>query len=102
MWILRKSELLAVFRVSNYKFSFIYNDYDINFKLKPRRDIEYVIDPYQMVANNGRFYLLANYDKYDNISHYRLGIMTCVRLLDEKIKQELYNLLLRIVIEVLI
>lgn len=70
------------------KISFMYNDYDINFKLKPRRDIEYIVNPYQMVANNGHFYLVANYDKYDDISHYRLDRMTCVKILDERIKPQ--------------
>lgn len=70
------------------KISFIYNDYDINFKLKPRRDIEYIVNPYQMVANNGHFYLVANYDKYDDISHYRLDRMTGVKILDEKVKPQ--------------
>ena len=32
-------------------FKNLINDaYDINFKLKPRRDIEYIVNPYQMVA----------------------------------------------------
>ena len=70
------------------KISFIYNDYDINFNLKPRRDMEYIVNPYQMVANNGYFYLVGNYDKYDDISHYRLDRMTCVKILDEKIKPQ--------------
>ncbi len=70
------------------KISFIYNDYDINFKLKPRRDMEYVVNPYQMVANNGHFYLIANYDKYDDISHYRLDRMTHVKILEEKVKPQ--------------
>ncbi len=70
------------------KISFIYNDYDVNLMLKPRRDKEYVVNPYQMVANNGHFYLIANYDKYDDISHYRLDRMTFVNILDEKIKPQ--------------
>lgn len=70
------------------KIRFIYNDYGIDFKLKPRREMAYIVNPYQMVANNGHFYLIGNYDKYDDISHYRLDRMTCVEVLDEKAKPQ--------------
>ena len=70
------------------KISFIYNSYGTDFQLHPRREKPYIVSPYQMVANNGHFYLIANYDKYDNISHYRLDKMTCVKILDEKIKPQ--------------
>lgn len=70
------------------KISFIYNDYGMDFKLHPRREEPYIVNPYQMVANLGRFYLVGNYDKYDNITHYRLDRMTCVKMLDDKVKPQ--------------
>ena len=71
------------------KISFVYNTYGTDFKLYPRRDgMRYVVNPYQMVANNGKFYLIGNYDKYDDISHYRLDKMTDVEILDEKAKSQ--------------
>lgn len=70
------------------KISFIYNDYGTDFKLHPRRDEPYIVNPYQMVVNNAHYYLVGNYDKYDNISHYRLDRMTCVKILDEKVKTQ--------------
>ena len=39
------------------KVSFIYNRYGTDFKLHPRRNEPYIVNPYQMVANNGRYYL---------------------------------------------
>ena len=33
---------------------------------------EYVITPYQMAAREGKYYLICNYDKYDDVSNYRL------------------------------
>ncbi len=66
--------------------SFIYNTVGTDFKLHPKREREYIVNPYQIVANNGRFYLICNYDKYDNVSHYRIDRMTDVRILDKKIK----------------
>ncbi len=68
------------------KISFIYNDMGTDFKLHPRREEPYIVNPYQIVANNGRFYIIGNYDKYDNISHYRVDKMTEVKMLDEKAK----------------
>lgn len=68
------------------KISFIYNNVGTDFKLVPRREEPYVVNPYQIVANNGRFYLISNYDKYDNVAHFRIDKMTEVRMLDEKVK----------------
>jgi len=68
------------------KISFIYNDVGTDFKLYPRREREYIVNPYQIVANNGRFYLICNYDKYNNVAHYRIDRMTDVRILPDKIK----------------
>lgn len=71
---------------SKHKVSFIYNNVGTDFKLKPRKEDAYVVNPYQIVATNGRFYLIGNYDKYDNVSHYRIDRMTNVQELDERIK----------------
>lgn len=68
------------------KISFIYNVYGTDFLMHPKREEAYVVNPYQIVANNGFFYLIGNYDKYDNVSHYRLDKMTCVKVLDDKVK----------------
>ena len=35
-----------------------------------------------MVATNGRYYLICNYDKYDDASHYRLDRITGIKMLD--------------------
>lgn len=68
------------------KINFIYNDIGTDFKLHPRREEPYVVNPYQIVANNGRFYLICNYDKYDNVAHFRIDRMTDVHELEERIK----------------
>jgi predicted DNA-binding transcriptional regulator YafY len=70
------------------KISFIYNSYGIDFKLHPRRETPYIVNPYQIVANNSHFYLIGNYDKYENVSHYRLDKMTSVTILDERAKPQ--------------
>jgi len=68
------------------KVSFTYNTYGTDMKLHPRRQEPYIVNPYQIVTNNGRYYLIGNYDKYDNVSHYRIDRMTSVCMLDEKRK----------------
>lgn len=69
------------------KISFIYNCYDVDGKLHPRREKPYIVNPYQLVANNGRYYLVGNYDKYDDVSHYRIDKMTDIEMLDETAKK---------------
>lgn len=68
------------------KISFVYNEMGTDFKLHPTRKEPFIVNPYQIVANNGRFYIIANYDKYENIIHFRVDKMTDVRVLEEKAK----------------
>ena len=71
--------------------AFHYNVYHTDKKLHPRSDHEgnvrtYVINPYQMAAVNGRYYLICNYDKYDDVSNYRVDRITDIQLLDTPVK----------------
>ena len=74
-----------------HQVSFIYNTYDVDKKLHPRRgeggqEREYLVNPYQMVATNGKYYLIGNYDKYDNVINFRLDRITGIRLLNTPAK----------------
>lgn len=66
--------------------AFTYNEFGTDKKLHPKRDREFVVNPYQMAAINGRYYLIGNYDKYNNIANYRLDRITGIRLLDTPAK----------------
>ena len=66
--------------------AFTYNSYGTDKKLHPRREREYIVNPYQMAATNGRYYLIGNYDKYNNLANYRLDRITDIRLLDTSVK----------------
>lgn len=68
------------------KISFIYNSYGKDFKLHPKRETAYIVNPYEIVANSGRFYLICNSDNHDNLAHYRLDKMTGVEILEEKVR----------------
>lgn len=67
------------------KITFRYNRYGLDLKLHDTKK-EYLINPYQMVAANGFYYLLANTDKFDDISYYRIDKITDVRILPDAVK----------------
>lgn len=71
--------------------SFHYGEYGTDKKLHTREDSngkprEYIINPYQIVATNGRYYLVCNYDKYDDLSNYRVDRIMDIKLLDTPAK----------------
>ncbi len=66
--------------------AFIYNEYGTDKKLHPKREREYIVNPYQIAATNGRYYLIGNYDKYNNLANYRMDRITNIRLLDTPVK----------------
>ena len=75
------------------KVEFNYNDFGIDRKLHHRMSSDgtvrkYVVNPYQMAAANGRYYLIANYDRYSNISHYRIDKISNIKILDELVKKQ--------------
>lgn len=77
----------------NRQVEFSYSDYGTDKKLHPRLNHEglprkYLVNPYQMVATNGRYYLIGNYEKYDNISHYRLDRITDIQIIDAPSKPQ--------------
>jgi len=73
------------------KVRFHYLEYKSDKKLHKRRDKDgkardYVINPYQLVAKEGKYYLICNYDKYDDISNYRVDRITDMEILPERVK----------------
>lgn len=69
----------------NRQVEFNYGDYGTDKQLHLRLDSEgkpilYPVSPYQMVANNGRYYLIANHSNHDNISHYRVDRIKEIRI----------------------
>ena len=74
------------------KVSFHYGDYDVDKQLHPRLNDsgepkEYLINPYRIVFANGRYYLICNVDKYDNLTHFRMDYIMDVRIEDSPVKQ---------------
>ena len=73
------------------KVSFRYTEYGTDkkqhFRIRTDGTVrEYIVSPYQMAAKEGKYYLICNYDKYDDISNYRLDRIRELKVLDEPIK----------------
>lgn len=73
------------------KVSFKYLEYGTDKKQHKKcqedgEEREYIVSPYQMVAKEGKYYLICNYDKYDDVSNYRIDRITDIEIVDEKAK----------------
>ena len=73
------------------KVSFKYLEYGTDKEQHPKIDKNgegrvYVVSPYQMAAKEGKYYLICNYDRYDDVSNYRVDRITQIEILDEKAK----------------
>lgn len=69
------------------KITFRYNRYGTDFKMHDQGK-NYIMNPYQMVASNGHYYLLGNIDKYEDVTYYRIDKMSNVQILNEKVKAQ--------------
>lgn len=67
------------------KVRFRYTFYGTDFKLHDRGK-DYIINPYQMIASNGHYYLLGNLEWFDDISYYRVEKIKDVEMLEDKVK----------------
>src|SRR5450756_2012618 len=70
---------------------FSYCEYGTDKKMHHRANADgtpkrYIVNPYQIVATNGPYYLIGNYDKYDNVSHYRVDHITDIELQETQTK----------------
>ncbi len=66
------------------KIRFSYLQYGLDFKLQPKRREKYIANPYQMISQRGKYYLIGNFDRNDVLSHFRIDRLCDVEVLDEK------------------
>ena len=64
-----------------------YGNYGPDYRLHPRKDEggnvkQQILNPYQLVANEGRYYLICNNDKYDTVANYRVDRIMGIDILD--------------------
>lgn len=65
------------------KIILMYNEYGLDKKLHPSWEERKLINPYQIVLWNNHYYLIANIDMYDNITHFRLDKLTEIQITGE-------------------
>lgn len=67
---------------------FMYNKYGEDKKLHPRKNHKTLFNPYEIVASNGRYYVIGNVDKYDEVVYYRLDKITDITILETPVKSK--------------
>ena len=60
----------------------IYNRFYLNNKMTTPR----IINPYFLINNQGVYYLVCNYDCYDEIANYKIDKIENIKILDSKVK----------------
>ncbi len=68
-----------------------YNFYGTDLKLHPSTSEDgtprrQTLNPYQLVASEGRYYLICNNDHYDTVSNYRVDRITNIEMLETPAK----------------
>ena len=75
------------------KVEFCYSDFDIDKKRHPRkgpdgRNKRYLVNPYQIVATNGRYYLICNNERHDDVVNMRLDRICDIKILRDSVKEK--------------
>jgi len=75
------------------KVEFCYSDFNTDKKRHPRKAIDgknkrYLVNPYQIVATNGRYYLICNNDRHDNLVNMRLDRICDIKMLEQPVKDK--------------
>jgi len=74
------------------KISFIYNHYGIDKKLHAKYKKKHVLNPYQIVINNSRYYLIGNMDKYNNLVNFRIDLITNIDIIRDSNIKPIYDI----------
>ncbi|MDD3227811.1 MAG: WYL domain-containing protein [Oscillospiraceae bacterium] len=73
---------------ANRKIAFQYTYTDTALKPQLRKDgLRYIVNPYALIWQDEHYYLIGNYDKYSDLSYYRLDRMKSLSICDELRKQ---------------
>lgn len=79
-------ELLDEAIENGFQVMFMYNKYGEDKQLHPRKDSKTLFNPYQMVASNGKYYVIGNVDKYTDASYYRLDKISDIEIISKPVK----------------
>ena len=75
------------------KIRFRYCSYGTDLKLHPRKNADgkdriYTVSPYKLAVKDGRYYLICNYDRYNDICNYRVDRIKGIEMLDTPARSE--------------
>lgn len=69
------------------KVQFNYNRFYFNEDTRQKKNQKiYVINPYFLINNQGKYYLVCNYDYYDEIANYKVELISNIKILNDNIK----------------
>ena len=72
---------------SGKKVQFNYNRYYFDKEMRETKNKKpYVVNPYFMINNQGKYYLVCNYDYYNEIANYKIELISNIKILDEDVK----------------
>ena len=64
------------------KVQFNYNRFYFDKELREKKNAKpYVINPYFLINNQGKYYLVCNYDYYDEIANYKVELISNIKIL---------------------
>ncbi|MBE5738955.1 MAG: WYL domain-containing protein [Clostridiales bacterium] len=75
----------AIEKGKQISFNYTRHYFDKN-KNAEQEEKEYIINPYFMVNNQGKYYLVCNYDYYNDVANYKIEQIRNVKILDTDIK----------------
>ena len=69
------------------KVEFNYNRYYFDEKTREKKSGKrYVINPYFLINNQGKYYLVCNLDFFDEIANYKVELISNIKILDKDVK----------------
>ena len=73
---------------ANKQIKFVYNDMGVKGELVPRyqkkaEDGRYTFNPYEVICNEGNFYVVGSTYDYKNLRHYRLDRITNIDIIEK-------------------
>ncbi|MCQ2451350.1 MAG: WYL domain-containing protein [Clostridia bacterium] len=81
----------AISKHRQISFSYVYYGVDKKLHTESFEDKckkVYTVNPYQIAATNGRYYLICNYDRYDDVANVRLDRIADIKMLDTPVKPQ--------------
>lgn len=79
-------ELLCEAIEKKIKIEFYYNSYGTDKKLHHRKEQKSLVNPFGLFLKNGHYYLVCNFDKYENHSYCRIDKITDIMLTEQPVK----------------